>query len=412
MAKGLRFRRIVEMLGRIPLSMVMLLGGFFEVLGADTAIQPRMLLGVYPDRPLVLKRTSCNAFDAFADGSRFVCANGTSVELWDLASGRRVLSMRHPRTVMGVSIAPDERTLLTITEGRQSPARLWSLESGKTLKEYPSPFQDDAGICRSVEERSWRFPRRVYLPEAGLGFTSVAFSPTGGLFAAGSEDGDVFVFGREDGATVARLQGNGERVVSVVFSPNGQRVLACSAGAGGRAVLLWAVEAKVLVKQHVVKNEGFWDFRYRIPLAFSADGTRFGFSGRTARPEMPSVDVSICLCDAESGDRVRDLTCTILREPAALSMSVDGCLTFLPNEQLLANTGAVLQVWDIERASVSHRHVVKSGVGSYARPNVAYVKYLPALHAAMVVEAENDENTLHQDWTVISIVPFGAFAKE
>ncbi len=79
MAKGLRFRRIVEMLGRIPLSMVMLLGGFFEVLGADTAIQPRMLLGVYPDRPLVLKRTSCNAFDAFADGSRFVCANGTSV---------------------------------------------------------------------------------------------------------------------------------------------------------------------------------------------------------------------------------------------------------------------------------------------------------------------------------------------
>jgi hypothetical protein len=43
---------------------------------------------------------------------------------------------------------------------------------------------------------------------------------------------------------------------------------------------------------------------------------------------------------------------------------------------------------------------------------VAYVKYLPALHAAMVVEAENDENTLHQDWTVISIVPLGAFAKE
>lgn len=381
--------------------------GSSRVVLAETANQNVQLLGVFPKAPFVLKGATANAFVAFADGSQFICANGKSADLWDLTTGQRVFSMKHRAMIIGLAVAPDEKTLLTVAAGRGSPAQLWSLNDGTLLHEYPSAFRDGISPVPREQDAFWRFPRISYSPETGFGFTSVAFSPTGDAFVTGCENGDVILWDAETGNSTARMRGTKQRLWSVLFSPDRRRILA--SGADG-TVQLWDPEAKRLVKEYLGhKGQMVGTGDVRAPLAFSTSGQRFVFSDWKPRGPGPGIRVFVRLCDAHSGEVVRELPEAIVRNQAAFSECFDACVAFLPRRRILANVGSMLQIWDINIGAVTHRHFCSSGVGTYARPNVEYVKYLPAIDAAMAVEVENDENTLHQDWITISVVPLRRF---
>ena len=189
------------------------------------------LKGVHPHEPPVILHTTAHAFAAFADGSRVVCANYKFAELWDLTTGEKILSLPHPEIVLACAISPDEKSLLTVTTGRTSPVRLWSLVSGEIVREYPSPFEgncsasetesrDSSGWNLWDNPRTWRFPRRGYLPETGFGFTAVAFSPRGNLVAAGCEDGTILFWNVQEQQEAQRIMGNGKRLILLLFSPD------------------------------------------------------------------------------------------------------------------------------------------------------------------------------------------------
>ena len=377
------------------------------------------LLGVYPQsKPLVLKKTGANAFAAFRDGSRIVCANHADVEIWDVTNGEKTLSLQHPEVVIAVALAPDQKLLLTATTGRTSPVRLWNLHTGRQLRAYASPFNDHPtrldtessntgdGAATNASAQ-WYFPREGSRPQSGLGFTAVAFAPGGRKFATGCEDGTILLWDINGASSIARMSGYVGHVLSIAFSPDGTRMLTSSQG---DVVQLWDIGTESQVQEYAEsqapeneKNQPNWVKGHRLPLAFSADGEEFAFYSPRA--------AAIRICSSRTGDELRRLPEDSRTASGALAVSFDGCLAFLPGGgRLLSNTGWVLKTWDTAAGKVTHRHACKSGVNwGSAYPPVEYVRYLPDVGAAMAVEVENDDNTQLDDWTLVSIVPLADF---
>lgn len=385
----------------------------------DAAVgSPEMhrLKGVYPHQPPVILHTTAHAFSAFADGSRVVCANYEFAELWDLTTGEKVLSLPHPDIVLGCAISPDEKSLLTITAGRASPVRLWSLVSGEIVREYPSPFEDNCSASETESRelsgwnlwdnpRTWRFPQRGFLPKTGFGCTAVAFSPNGRTLVIGSEDGIVTLRSIETGEETARLSTGLGRVYSLVYSPDETRLLVAASllfAASQCVIQLWDIPGGVLVAQfREVPGDG-WPQDFRTPLAFEPDGKRFAFYCPKSQ--------AIRICEAQTGTELQRLP-ENSRDNGLLVTSHSGCLAFLPDDAgFLSNTSYVLKVWDLGMRSVSRRHLVKSAVFPLSsRAPVEFVRFLPRIDSVMAVEVQNVSDTGHEDWTIISIVPLSAF---
>lgn len=398
-----RVRRGVRVLRFLCVAVGLFQAGVAEpIYSADATVNQTKLLGVYPHSvPLVL-RTASNAFAPSRDGSKVVCADADVAQLWDMTTGKKLLSMKHPEVVIGLAIAPDGKTLLTITTGREQPVRLWDLENGKMLREYPSPFRKVAETAAEKENKYgwnqwenpkiWVFSRSGYAPKTGLGFTSIAFSATGKEFATGSEDGVVNIWDTETGKEIARMVGKEERLRSVVFSPDGTRLLA--SGWNGR-VALWDTKTKALVKQFEGTN-GERDYIINS-LPFFSDGKRFIVYNSYSSEKRAIVD-------AQTGEEVR----RVLKD-----IKVGECIALLRGDKtLLFQQGHLLKLYDIDTGKATSHHLRKSGVNpGYFQPNVVYVMYLPDISAVMAVELENDENTKDQDWTTVSIVPVSEFKK-
>ena len=71
---------------------------------------------------------------------------------------------------------------------------------------------------------------------------SVAFSPGGQILASGSADGAVKLWDAASGKSTATLRGHTDRVWSVAFSPDG-KTLASGAGRMDKSIKLWDVPA-------------------------------------------------------------------------------------------------------------------------------------------------------------------------
>lgn len=351
---------------------------------------PKPLLGTYPAEPLLL-RTGTNAFAAFRDGSKIVSACDRSVNLWDMTDGRLVRRLEHPEVVIALALAPAEDTLLTATAGRQSPIRLWSLETAKLLKEYSGRCPEMVAATREEksQSRGWSFPFTQHFSESGFGFTSVAYSPDGRHFAAGCDNGPHLLWESETGAETMRTHASKSRPRSIVLSPDGKRLLIANTDFTAE---LWDLEVRRLVKQYLeTRHQSGADAS--IPAAFSSDGRQFAFYGLESQ--------AIHICDARTGEDVRLLPGRARRCSIA----------FLPENRLLfSNSRNVLEIWQTASARLTRRHVCKSGIDPFSSyPNIEYAAWLPSIGAAMAVEVDNNDNTSLEDWTTISIVPLSAF---
>jgi len=186
------------------------------------------------------QENALNALTFSNDGQYLATAssNDTST-IWEIKSGKRILSVSHNGSVNSVAFSPDGKKLATASSDKTS--RLWDVASGKELL--------------SLAHKS--------------AVNAVSFSSDGAYLATGDAGGNVWVWDTKDYKGVAHFVHN-DSVLYIAFSPNG-KYLAAICGSDPRSFLedhiayIWDVNSRRIIR-NITNEKGVQD------IAFSPDG--------------------------------------------------------------------------------------------------------------------------------------------
>jgi WD40 repeat protein len=179
---------------------------------------------------------------------------GVSVEVWDVASGKQVASIRPPShsgtcftctasdaDIYDLEFSPDGKQFVTALD--DGTAQVWDATTGHSLailkghkqlltaavfspdgKRIVTASNDDT--AREWDAKSGT-PLFVLTGHTGH-VTSAKFSPDGKRILTASEDHTVRVWDADTGQRLGFLTGPTDAVVDAAFSPDGKQVVACS----------------------------------------------------------------------------------------------------------------------------------------------------------------------------------------
>jgi branched-chain amino acid transport system substrate-binding protein len=173
------------------------------------------------------------------DGAHLASASmDATARIWDSADGTQLLLLPHDEALTSVAYSPDGTLLATAGRGPSNAVRLWNAVSGEPVR-----------TLTGHQDVVW----------------SVSFSPDGQHLVSASRDGTARIWNVRDGQLLTMLQPNAGSLVSAAFSPDGQR-LATAAHVG--SVQLWDLATGRLVVTVVGPGNG-----ERIDsLVFTPDG--------------------------------------------------------------------------------------------------------------------------------------------
>lgn len=173
-----------------------------------------------------------------------------TVRLWDLESGRLLLTLQHQGVPACVAWSPDGRTLATDSHQK---VYLWDAITGRqirVLREHDSAVNgvawspDGSMLASCSADQSIR----IWDPENGRavqvlkGHTgnvySIAWSPDSRRLCSGSWDETVLVWDARTGEAIRTLRGHKGDVSSVTWSPDPDRQLVAS-GSEDRTIRIW-----------------------------------------------------------------------------------------------------------------------------------------------------------------------------
>jgi WD40 repeat protein len=152
------------------------------------------------------------SLDYSRDGKLIVSGGGTSLKLWDVATGREIRTFTGVADVIySVVFSPDFRFVLTGCANHK--AVLWDVETGKAIRSFIGQTKDDL-------------------------IESVAFSPDGRSVLTGGSDKTIRLWDRTSGQEIRRFAGHTAWVNSVGFSPDGKYLVS---GSWDGNIKLWDV---------------------------------------------------------------------------------------------------------------------------------------------------------------------------
>jgi RNA polymerase sigma factor (sigma-70 family) len=193
------------------------------------------------------------------DGRTLAGACGDeTIRLWDLATGREVLSLHASKTfVIHLSFSPDGSTLAS--GGSDGTVRLWDValvKSAATAPAGPPAVRRERLILGKASEKPGE-----------PGAPSLAFSPDGTTLASASSDAKaVQLWDTASGKLLRRLECRGKDYIRcVAFSPDG-KLLACGSGFEESCIQLWDPATG---EERCRIQENHWATG---PFAFSSDG--------------------------------------------------------------------------------------------------------------------------------------------
>ena len=228
---------------------------------------------------------------ALSPDGNLLAAGGADgqVRLFNVADGATTATLEaHTGPVADVRFAPDGATL--VSAGSDKTLKQWDVAQSRVLFRHTlrglaagvALSAEGALVAAASDGALYRIPRPAGKPLAGHEgrVTSVAYSPDGGLVAAGGADRRVHLWETASGSHVRELRGAVDQVLSVAISPDGQFAAAGSKDGYAR---VWRLDSGVMI--------GNWPARSPVrDVAFSADSKRLLFGGDDQRAHVIDLD--------------------------------------------------------------------------------------------------------------------------
>ncbi|HLJ95397.1 MAG TPA: serine/threonine-protein kinase [Gemmataceae bacterium] len=236
------------------------------------------------------------------DGKRLAFASATwdetkktavdvAVKVWDVQTGAEFLSLKgHTGWVRSLAFSPDGKRLAGASVGGE--VHVWDTQTGQELLSLKDPYGPSAGVAFSPDGKRLASAGKVWDAQSGQELLSlkgggpVAFSPDGKRLAGGL--GDLTVWDAQTGLELQTWKGgHPDIVMSLVFSPNGKRLVSASRDG---TVKVWDAQTgqeMLTLKGHsgYVSTVAFSPEGHRLASA-SYDGT-VKFWDATPMPEKP-----------------------------------------------------------------------------------------------------------------------------
>ncbi len=288
------------------------------------------------------------------DGTRLLSGSqdGT-IRLWDVGIRRPLIG--HIGGVSSVAVSPDGKRIASA--GADGTVRMWDADNGrpigKPLVDSDKPlssavFSPDGkrlavagadGMVRMWEANAGTLVGDPINPGQGP-LTSLAFSPDGRRLAIGGGDTSIGVANDHDGTVrlwdvkafrpVGQPWEHGERVNSVAFSPDGNRIVSGgNEGDNTGSVRLWDANTGRLVSATTIGEAQ----RIVWAVTFSPDGRRVAAAG---------VDGFIQVMDADGLD--------IIGQPMKGHEDRVVSLAYSPDGRTIASASRdeTVRLWDVE----------------------------------------------------------------
>jgi len=194
-----------------------------------------------------------NAASFSPDGRRALTGSWDGkARVWDLATGKPLLTLEHGMYVHTVAYSPDGRTIATGSDDAAGEIRLWDAESGALKKTLDAHTDQVLSVAFSRDGSrlltgSYDNTARLWNVETGEQIKefkghswwvwSAFFSPDETQIVTASQDGTALVWSVETGTPSPPFSGHLGPVYSATFSPDGKSVASCG---DDKRILLWS----------------------------------------------------------------------------------------------------------------------------------------------------------------------------
>jgi serine/threonine protein kinase/WD40 repeat protein len=292
------------------------------------------------EQKVLLPSTNLRAVALSADASLMVMANDGQLQVRAFPSGQwlRNLPATNP-TKAPLALAP-RGELLAVAEAAEGIVTIWNVRTGERVAgiagagwslDWSNDGQRLAFVANETEIRLWdaKTGRHQPLFSAPAQVVALAFSPDGQTLAVGTREKDIHLLDTATGSVRRTLRTLGPYFYRLLFSPDGRKLAAANATAGGYA------------RDHRVWNLD--DEGRSLELDTGAEVSSFSFSTDSRR---------LVIGDAAGLIRIWDLDRRVEVERFPARRQSGTLIRLLPDERILAVSAEGICLWQAGRPGV------------------------------------------------------------